>query len=267
MTTSEPTIRLAAFTGVFALMATWELLAPRRAQAPARAARWPGNLGLIAVDTVALRILFPAAAVGAALFAEGRGWGMLNAVAFPAWLEVAIAFVALDLVIYAQHVLFHRVPALWRLHRVHHSDRAFDVTTGIRFHPIEIVLSMAIKIAAVVALGASAWAVLLFEVVLNAATMFNHANARLPLRADALLRRVLVTPDMHRVHHSVVRTEAQSNYGFALPIWDRLFGTYRAQPAAGHDAMTIGVANLGDPDEARLGRMLSQPFRRGTTDG
>ncbi len=262
MNSTEPSIRLAAFAGVFVLMATWEVFAPRRAHGVARASRWPGNFGLIALDTVALRLLFPAAAVGAALFANKRGWGLLNSVDLPPWLEIVIAFVALDLVIYAQHVLSHRVPVLWRLHRVHHSDVTLDITTGIRFHPIEILLSMAIKIAAVLALGASATAVLLFEIVLNAATMFNHANARLPLRADALLRRVLVTPDMHRVHHSTDRAETDSNFGFALPWWDRMFGTYRAQPAAGHVAMTIGVANLRDPREARLDRMLSQPFRR-----
>lgn len=263
MESAEPLIRLSTFAGVFALMAVWEVLAPRRAQAVGRASRWPSNLGVVIIDTLALRILFPTAAVGVALLAQTRGWGLLNAISMPEWADILIAIVLLDLVIYAQHVLFHRVPVLWRLHRMHHSDVEFDVTTGIRFHPIEILLSMLIKLAAVVALGAPAVAVLLFEVLLNATTMFNHANARLPLGLDRVLRRVLVTPDMHRVHHSVVVAETNSNFGFNLPIWDRLFGTYRAQPAAGHDAMTIGVRDFRDPHDLRLDRMLLQPFRKG----
>lgn len=257
-------IRFAVFAGVLALLAGWELLAPHRDAG--RRSRWPGNLGLVVLDTVAVRILFPAAAVGAALFADARGWGVLNHVAAPGWIETLVALVLLDLLIYGQHMLFHRVPLLWRLHRVHHSDAVMDVTTGLRFHPVEIALSMAIKIAAVIALGASAFAVLLFEIVLNASAMFTHANARLPLGIDRVLRRVFVTPDMHRVHHSDVPAETHSNFAFNLPLWDRIFGTYRAQPAEGHDAMTFGVAGLRDPGEARLDRMLSQPFRRASGD-
>lgn len=259
---NEPAIRLAAFAAVLFSLGLWELLAPHR-QARRRS-RWPGNVGLVALDTTVVRILFPAAAVGAAVFAGARGWGLLNQFATPGWIELLVAVVLLDLLIYGQHVLFHRVPVLWRLHRVHHSDSVMDVTTGLRFHPVEIVLSMVVKIAAVVVLGASPLAVLLFEILLNASAMFTHANARLPLGLDAVVRRVFVTPDMHRVHHSDVPRETHSNFGFNLAIWDRLFGTYRAQPAAGHGGMTIGVAELRDPSEARLDRMLTQPFRRGS---
>lgn len=257
---NEATIRLTVFAGVLALLASWELFAPHH-QAR-RGSRWPGNLGLVALDTLIVRIVFPAAAVGAAVFAGAQGWGVLNQLSAPAWIEIVVALVLLDLLIYGQHVLFHRVPLLWRLHRVHHSDAVMDVTTGLRFHPIEILVSMAIKIAAVVAIGASPLAVLLFEVLLNASAMFTHANVRLPRGTDRLIRPVFVTPDMHRVHHSDVPRETHSNFGFNLALWDRAFGTYRAQPAAGHADMTIGVAEWRDPGEARLDRMLSQPFRR-----
>lgn len=257
---NEPLIRIAAFAGVLFLLATWEVLAPHH---PARRkSRWPGNIGLVALDTVVVRFLFPAAAVGAAVFAGAKDWGLFNQVAAPGWIETIVALVLLDLLIYGQHVLFHRVPALWRLHRVHHSDTVMDVTTGLRFHPVEIVLSMSIKIAAVVALGASPVAVLLFEVLLNASAMFTHANVRLPLELDRMVRGVFVTPDMHRVHHSDVPRETHSNFGFNLALWDRSFRTYRAQPVAGHAAMTIGVADKRDLSEARLSRMLTQPFRR-----
>lgn len=258
----EPMARIVAFGGVLAVLAAWEALAPQRAAQ--RRTRWPGNIGLVILDTAVLRLLFPAAAVSAALFAEARGWGLLNQLGAPGWAEALFAIVMLDLLIWAQHVLFHRAPLLWRLHRVHHSDAVMDVTTGLRFHPIEILLSMVIKIAAVVTLGASPLAVLVFEVLLNASAMFTHANVRLPLGLDRLLRRLLVTPDMHRVHHSNVPRETHSNFGFNLALWDRMFGTYRAQPAAGHAEMRIGVADFADPGEARLHRMLSQPFRRGS---
>jgi sterol desaturase/sphingolipid hydroxylase (fatty acid hydroxylase superfamily) len=197
------------------------------------------------------------------MLAESKGWGLLNAWVVPAWAAVPIAVIALDFVIYLQHVLFHAVPALWRLHRMHHADLEFDVTTGARFHPIEIALSMVIKLTIVAALGAPALAVLIFEVLLNATAMFNHSNVRLPAWVDHVLRWMVVTPDMHRVHHSVVVRETNSNFGFNLPWWDRLFGTYRDQPAAGHERMTIGVEEFRDPAEQRLDRMLSQPFRGG----
>ncbi len=259
----EPALRFAAFLGVFAVVAGWEALAPRRARRLARSARWPHNLGLLALDGVLLRVVAPGAAVGVAMAADAHGWGLLHALDLPAWGGPILAVVLLDLAIYFQHVLFHAVPALWRLHCVHHSDTDFDVTTGTRFHPIEIMLSVGIKCAAVAAIGAPALAVVVFEVLLNATAVFNHANGRLPEPVDRWLRRFVVTPDMHRVHHSTVQQETNSNFGFNLPYWDHLFGTYRAQPAAGHDAMTIGLVDFRDRREARLDRLLLQPFRGG----
>jgi sterol desaturase/sphingolipid hydroxylase (fatty acid hydroxylase superfamily) len=257
----EPAIRLAAFLGVFAAMAAWEAAAPRRARATTRRARWPGNLGIVAVDTLLVRLVAPTSAVALAALAQSRGWGVLGALALPSWLEVVVAVALLDLAIWAQHVVFHRVPALWRLHRMHHADLDLDVSSGARFHPLEILLSIAIKFMVIVALGAPALAVLIFEVALNACSMFNHSNVAIPARVDATLRRLLVTPDMHRVHHSARRDETDSNFGFCLPWWDRLFGTYREAPRAGHDGMTIGLPEFRDPGELRLDRMLTQPFR------
>ncbi|MBC7767153.1 MAG: sterol desaturase family protein [Phycisphaerales bacterium] len=242
-------------------MAVWELLAPRRPQAIPRSRRWPGNLGLSVINTVVLRLVFPAAAVGAAIFAESRGWGLFQAINAPAVVAIIGSVVALDLVIYLQHRLFHAAPLLWRLHRLHHADLEFDVSTGVRFHAIEILLSMLIKIGAVMALGAPAVAVLVFEVLLNATTMFNHANVKLAQPLDRMLRLIVVTPDMHRVHHSVHHEETNSNFGFNLPWWDRLFRTYRAQPADGHDDMIIGLEQFRDPAELQLSRMLLQPAR------
>jgi sterol desaturase/sphingolipid hydroxylase (fatty acid hydroxylase superfamily) len=257
----EPAIRLSAFAAIFAAMALWEFLAPRRSQAIGRRRRWPGNIAIVAVDTLLVRLVFPTAAVGVALLAQSRGWGMFHALEAPVWLLVIASLILLDLAIYLQHVLFHAVPVLWRLHRMHHADLEIDVTTGARFHPLEILLSMAIKLGVVAALGTPAVAVLIFEVLLNAASMFNHGNVHLPQRLDRVLRWLVVTPDMHRVHHSVVPRETNSNFGFNLPWWDRLCGTYRAQPAAGHQAMTIGIEQFRDPGELRLDRMLLQPFR------
>jgi sterol desaturase/sphingolipid hydroxylase (fatty acid hydroxylase superfamily) len=260
---SEPLIRLGAFAGVFAAMAAWEIFAPRRDRQLARRRRWPGNIGIVLLDTLLVRLVFPTTAVGLALIAEAQWWGLFHALGLPIWASVPLAVTALDLAIYLQHVLFHAVPALWRLHRMHHADLEFDVTTGARFHPIEILLSMIIKLGAVAALGAPAAAVLVFEVLLNATSMFNHSNVRTPARLDRVLRWIAVTPDMHRVHHSVVARETNSNFGFNLSWWDRLFGTYRDQPAAGHEAMTIGIEQFRDPAEQRLDRMLTQPFRDG----
>jgi sterol desaturase/sphingolipid hydroxylase (fatty acid hydroxylase superfamily) len=257
----EPYIRLAAFGGIFALMAIWELFLPRRRQPPSRHLRWPSNLGIVVLDTLLVRIVFPMTAVGLALVAAARGWGLLNLIDLPSWIAVVATVVLLDLAIYLQHVLFHAVPALWRLHRMHHADLAFDVTTGLRFHPIEILLSMLIKLAVIAALGASALGVLIFEVLLNATSMFNHGNVDMPRPLDRILRWIVVTPDMHRVHHSIIARETNSNFGFNLPWWDRLFGTYRPQPAAGHDAMTIGIEQFRDARELRLDRMLLQPWR------
>jgi sterol desaturase/sphingolipid hydroxylase (fatty acid hydroxylase superfamily) len=259
--TDESLIRLVAFVCVFAAMAAWEILAPRRDQNLGRRMRWPGNIGIVVLDTVVVRLAFPTTAVGLALFAEARGWGMLHAIHLPGWASVLIGVMVLDLGIYLQHVLFHAVPALWRLHRMHHADLDIDVTTGARFHPIEMLLSMGLKLGVVAALGAPAVAVLLFEVLLNATSIFNHSNVRMPAWLDRVLRRIVVTPDMHRVHHSIVARETNSNFGFNLPWWDRLFGTYRDQPAAGHEAMTIGIEQFREPSEQRLDRMLTQPFR------
>ena len=257
-------IRLNAFLGVLMMMAIWEMAAPRRVRVVSRWVRWPSNLGLVAINTLALRVILPSAAVGAAVLAQQRSWGLLNNVALPEWGRIVIAILVLDLAIYLQHVMFHAVPALWRLHRMHHTDLDFDVTTGARFHPIEILLSMVLKITVIAALGAPPFAVLVFEIVLNATAMFNHGNVGLPERLDRIVRWIVVTPDMHRVHHSVVPRETNSNFGFNLPWWDRLCGTYRAQPAAGHEGMTIGLDQFRDPGQLRLDRMLVQPFIKST---
>src|SRR5215510_11405953 len=257
----EPFIRLGAFGGVLAAMTIWELVGPRRKQAIGRLVRWPNNLGVVVVDTLLVRLVIPTTAVGLALVAQAQAWGLFNTIALPAWIAVVCSVILLDLAIYFQHVLFHAVPALWRLHRMHHADLEFDVTTGLRFHPIEILLSMIIKLAVVAALGAPASAVFIFEVLLNATSMFSHTNVRIPDPLDRVLRWIVVTPDMHRVHHSTLSQETNSNFGFNLPWWDRLFGTYRAQPAAGHDGMTIGIDQFREPRELGLDRMMLQPFR------
>ena len=258
---TEPFVRLAVFGSTLAAMIVWEFLAPRRDEKIGRWARWPSNIGIVVLDTVLVRLLFPIGAVGLAMLAESRGWGLLNAFDIPAWAAIPVGVILLDLAIYLQHVLFHAVPALWRLHRMHHADLEFDVTTGIRFHPIEILLSMGIKLAVVAALGTPAVAVLIFEILLNATSMFNHGNVELPARLDRALRWIVVTPEMHRVHHSIKPRETNSNFGFNLPWWDRLFGTYRDQPEAGHVGMSIGIEQFRDAREQRLDRMLTQPFR------
>jgi sterol desaturase/sphingolipid hydroxylase (fatty acid hydroxylase superfamily) len=257
----EPLIRLGAFAGVFVVMAGWEVLTPRRPQTVGRNWRWPNNLGVLAVDALLVRVVLPTTTVGVALVAEAHGVGLFNMIALPVWASIIVSVMVLDLAIYLQHVLFHAVPALWRLHRMHHADLEVDVTTGLRFHPIEILLSTGIKLAVVTAVGAPGAAVLIFEVLLNATSIFNHSNVRIPADIDRILRWFVVTPDMHRVHHSILRRETNSNFGFNLPWWDRLLGTYRAQPAAGHAAMTIGIEQFRDPRELGLDRMLLQPFR------
>ncbi len=258
---NEGAIRLAIFLGILAAMAIWEVAAPRRRIEIPRVIRWTNNLGVVVIDTILVRLTFPIVAVGLALFAQDRGWGLFNLIEAPAWVAIVVSVVVLDFAIYLQHVLFHAVPALWRLHRVHHADQAIDVTTGLRFHPIEIVLSMGIKLAVVAALGPPAVAVLIFEVLLNGTAMFNHSNIRLPESVDKVLRLFVVTPDMHRVHHSVIPEETDSNFGFNLPWWDRLLGTYIAQPSKGHDAMTIGIEQFRRVREQWLDKMLTQPFR------
>jgi sterol desaturase/sphingolipid hydroxylase (fatty acid hydroxylase superfamily) len=257
----EPAVRLVCFGGVLMAMMLWEALAPRRKLTVRRPARWASNLGLVVLNSLAARLLVPLGAAATALLAEERGWGLLNNVELPAWLAAALAVVALDLAIYLQHVMFHAVPLLWRLHMVHHADLDFDATTGVRFHTLEILLSTGIKIGAVVLLGAPAVSVVAFEVLLNATSVFSHGNVRLPGRLDRLIRLFVVTPEMHRVHHSVVPRETNSNFGFCLPWWDHLFGTYRAQPAEGHEAMTVGLEQVRDERLAdRLVPMLLLPF-------
>lgn len=264
---NEPLIRVGFFVGVFALVALWELASPRRVLQLPRAQRWTSNLGIVLLNTAIVRLLFPTAAVGMAALSAEKGWGLLNNFAVPFWLAVPLAVVAMDFVIWLQHVMVHAVPALWRLHRVHHADLDYDLTTGTRFHPLEIVLSMGIKFATIALLGAPVLAVVVFEVLLSACAMFNHGNIRLPDRLDRALRWVLVTPDMHRVHHSVEDDESNSNFGFNLPWWDRLFGTYREQARAGQLGMTIGIHGHTDPHEvARLPGMLMLPFKGQVTN-
>lgn len=258
---------MGVFAGVLIMMIALEAAFPRKGRALPRPGRWLTNGGLVIVDTVALRVFIPVLAVGMAEITAQRGWGFFNMVALPVWLEIVLAFIILDFLVYLQHVATHKIPVLWRLHRVHHADRDIDATTGVRFHPVEIVLSMAYKLLCIVLLGPAALAVFLFEVVLNAAALFNHANLRLPLAVDRSLRRMIVTPDMHRVHHSVHKQETDSNYGFFLSIWDMAFRTYTPQPRDGHDAMTIGLSEYQDEKPARLGWSLLLPFHEAPTAG
>ena len=258
---NEPLIRMAFFLGILLVMALWEVAAPRRRREIPRLLRWSSNLGVVVVDTLIVRLTFPIVAVGLALLAQERGWGLFNVFDVPAWVAFVVSILTLDLAIYLQHVMFHAVPALWRLHRMHHADLEFDVTTGLRFHPVEILLSMAIKLAVVAALGPPAVAVLVFEVILNATAMFNHSNIRIPESIDRVLRLIVVTPDMHRVHHSIHPSETNSNFGFNLPWWDRLLGTYRPQPREGHESMTIGIEQFRTRRDLWLDSMLIQPLR------
>ena len=264
---NEAYIRLGFFFGVLGIMAMWEKITPRRTLGVSKSLRWINNLGIVFLNTAVLRLIFPAAAVGMAALAETQGWGIFNYLQIPYWFVVIASVIMLDAVIYFQHVLVHAVPILWRLHRVHHADLDFDVTTGTRFHPIEIILSMLIKFAAIVVLGPPIVAVLIFEVLLNATSMFNHANVRMPLGVDRVLRLFIVTPDMHRVHHSIEDDETNSNFGFNFPWWDRLFGTYRNQPRAGHEQMTIGITTFRDRQHCTwLPGMLALPFIGKITD-
>ena len=259
---NESGIRLGFFVGMFVLVGSWELVAPQRALSISKTLRWANNLGLTVLNTIILRAVYPAAAVGVAALAAANGWGVLNHFQVPTGLAVPLAVVTLDFLIWLQHVMFHAVPALWRLHRVHHADLDYDLTTGSRFHPIEMVLSMALKIAAVSLLGPPVVAVVLFEVLLSAGAMFNHGNIRLPASLDRALRWFIVTPDMHRVHHSVEDDETNSNFGFNLSVWDRLMGTYRAEPRAGQLGMTIGIRDQTAPaDVVHALGMLVMPFR------
>lgn len=261
MFTDEFSIRLICFFGVLIALAIWEFAAPRRRLRLPRLLRWPNNLGIAALNSVVVRLIFPTVAVGLATVAQGRGWGLFNIVDVPAWIAFLACILVFDFAIYLQHILFHAVPALWRLHRMHHADLEFDVTTGVRFHPGEILLSMGVKLTLVVAVGPPAFGVLVFEILLNATSMFNHGNVRMPARLDRALRWFIVTPDMHRVHHSVYPTETNSNFGFNLTWWDRLLGTYRAQPRDGHIGMTFGIEQFRTQRDLWLDRMLIQPVR------
>ncbi len=260
----ESLLRLGIFAGLFVLFATIEALIPRRVRSQPRSSRWLTNWAITILDSATLyllALLIPALAVGAALDAGAQGWGVMNRLALPVGLNIIFTVLIFDFAIWAQHLITHKIPVLWRFHRVHHSDRDIDVTTAIRFHPVEIAFSMLLKIGLVYLIGPSAVGIIIFEIILNGTAMFNHANMKLPLGLDAVMRMFLVTPDMHRVHHSDIRAEHDSNYGFALSIWDRIFGTYVAQPKKGHDDMTIGLQWQGE-EPARLGWSLRLPFRR-----
>ena len=258
---NEIQLRLAFFFCIFAVMAIWELVAPRRQLIVSKVLRWSNNLALVLLNSILLRLLFPAAAMGMAIFVGEQGWGMFNYYDVSFSVAVIASVIIMDAMIYLQHVMVHAIPVLWRLHRVHHADPDFDVTTGARFHPLEIILSMMIKFAVIILLGPPVTAVVIFEILLNVIAMFNHSNVRLYTTLDKYLRLLLVTPDMHRVHHSVEADESNSNFGFNLPWWDRLFGTYRAQPRAGHKDMTIGIYEINQPKQVTwLSGMLTLPF-------
>ena len=258
----EPQLRLFFFIAALTLVALWEIRSPRRRSGYSKSVRWFNNLAIVALNTLVVRLVFPVMSVGVALYAEQQQWGLLSYLQYPGWVTFLLALLLLDLAIYLQHLMFHAVPLFWRFHRMHHTDLDYDVTTGARFHPLEIIVSMLIKMAVVVVIGPPAAAVVVFEVLLNITAMFNHGNICIPPAIDRWLRWLVVTPDMHRVHHSVIREETDSNYGFNLPWWDRLLGTYRAQPKSGHTEMTIGLRDFRDPADLRLHRMLIQPFAK-----
>jgi sterol desaturase/sphingolipid hydroxylase (fatty acid hydroxylase superfamily) len=262
LSTHEGALRFSVAAGLFAILAVTEALKPRRERVQTRTKRWFTNFIIIGLDSLLVRLLFPAAAVGVALWAQTLGYGLFNAVEAPLWLAILASFIVLDLAVWASHVASHKVPLFWRFHRMHHADRDIDVTTGVRFHPVEIIASMGWKAVVVIALGAPPEAVIIFEIVLNGTAMFNHSNTKLPLAVDRVLRLVLVTPDMHRVHHSAKGNETDSNYGFNLPWWDRMFGTYIDQPEAGHEGMTIGLNRWQDERPAQITWALLVPFRK-----
>ncbi len=261
---SETLIRLGIFIAVFVLLVSVETLFPRRPRHISRARRWPANVAISLLNQAFIRLVLPASAIGLAVTTEDNGWGLLGQVALPSWVEVLAAILILDLVIYLQHRAFHAVPVLWRFHLMHHADVEFDVTTGIRFHPVSVLVSMVIKLLAVLVVGAAPVAVLAFEVLLNATSLFNHSNLKIPASVDRVLRWFVVTPDMHRVHHSSDPAETNRNFGFNFPWWDRLFRSYRAQPTLGHAEMEIGLNQFREARELRLDRMLLQPFRHRT---
>jgi sterol desaturase/sphingolipid hydroxylase (fatty acid hydroxylase superfamily) len=257
---NEIIVRIGFFFGVLAIIAVWELIARRRTLTTSKPVRWRDNLSIVLINSLLVRIVLPITPVGLALLLQERNWGLLHVLYIPNWAAVVVGIIVLDFVIYLQHLMFHAVPLLWRLHMMHHADLDIDVTTGLRFHPLEILISMGIKLSAVMVLGPPVLTVILFEVILNATAMFNHGNIYLPGKIDRILRWFVVTPDMHRVHHSVTIRETNSNFGFNLPWWDRLFGTYRAQPIAGHEGMTIGLSQFRDAKQLTFMWMLALPF-------
>ncbi len=259
-TKSEPVIRLGFFLGILVIMFLWEVFAPRRNLTTSKTTRWVSNLGLVAIDSIIVRLALPAGLAGVAILAQQRSWGFFNQFELSDLSRIILSVLTLDLTIYLQHVMFHSAPLLWRLHMVHHSDMDIDVTTGVRFHPIEIILSMGIKMMAVILIGAPPASVLIFEIILNGTSMFNHGNVRYSQQIDFFLRLLVVTPEMHRVHHSTIRWETNSNLGFNFPWWDRLFGTYRDQPAKGHLEMTIGLDQYKEPQKLTLPWLIALPF-------
>ena len=258
----EAPIRLGSFAGIFLLLTALEFAIPRKTRVKPHLSRWTSNFSLLIVSTLLLRFALPVTAVAFAGYICGQGFGLFNLIGLPVWLEIALAIILLDLAIWGQHVLMHYVPLLWRFHRVHHADEDIDASSGVRFHPGEMLASFGIKLAAIALLGPAALAVFLFEVLLNAASLFEHANISLPKRVDSLLRRLIVTPDMHRVHHSVHRHETNSNFGFCLSIWDRLFRTYTAQPEDGHDAMRLGLDRRPEGETDQFVYVMGLPFRK-----
>lgn len=258
----QAVIRLSFFFGIFVAVAIWEVLAPRRKLISSKLVRWYSNIGIAVLNGLLLRLLFPILAVGLAAIAQQKGWGIINNFDMPTWIAVIISVLFFDFIIYLQHAMFHFIPILWRLHRMHHTDLDIDVTTGARFHPIEIIISMLIKMAAVLIIGPPVMAVVIFEILLNLTSMFNHGNILIPIKVDKILRLFVVTPDMHRVHHSTIPKETNSNFGFNIPWWDRIFGTYRAQPEKGHLDMKIGLNYFRNPKELHIHRLLLQPFTK-----
>ncbi|NQV37250.1 MAG: sterol desaturase family protein [Candidatus Marinimicrobia bacterium] len=263
---SEAAIRLGFFIGIFVIISIWELIAPRRPLHFSKPIRWYSNIGLVILNSLVMRWLFPVLATGLALIAQERGWGLFNNVNMTYELRIVLSVIAMDFIIYLQHAMFHALPLLWRLHRMHHTDLDYDVTTGARFHPLEIIISMFIKLAIIALIGPPVLSVIIFEVVLNFTAMFNHGNIRIPVKIDRVLRLVVVTPDMHRVHHSVIPKETNTNFGFNLPWWDHLFGTYCHQPEKGHEGMTIGLNQFRNPKNLHLHMLFIQPFLDSTDD-
>ena len=262
---SETTLRIGAFAVIFVMMAGLEIVRPRRVRSETRLRRWSTNLAIFGTATILIRLLaflaLPVAATIAALQAERLGWGVFNDLDLPAWSEMVLAIMLLDLAVWFQHVISHHVPVIWRFHRVHHADRDFDLTTALRFHPVEIALSALYKVGIVFLLGPTILAVIMFEILLNGSAMFNHANVKLPLWLDTILRKLFVTPDMHRVHHSIHKHEHDTNYGFFLSIWDRIFQTYCAQPKRGHTDMDIGLSNWQTDAPSKFTWSMLLPLR------